>query len=508
MLCALLCLNGVATGCARNPVTGKNQFILMSTKKEKEIDREASKQVEEFMGLVDDPELAAYVEELGQAMAAQSPRQDVRYSFNVVAMDEPNAFALPGGHIYVSRGLLALTSSEAELANILGHEVGHVAARHSAQRDALQKALMVMSVLAQVGVVAGGARQNGNGGPIGNPGIYGYSREQESEADRIGQDLAVMAGIDPSGMAAVMRSLDAATRLQQGYARETSYFDTHPATRERAAEAATSAQVRRWKPKFAIATTRAEYLERLKGLPLGPPAAEGVFDESRFLHPGLGFSLRFPHGWETHNMRAAVYGVSPEGQAVVMLEVEGPGDDPRAAALGFSEREGIELRDPKSLEVNGLEAFRGRAFMSSPFGKAQAEMTWIAYEGMIYRLSALAPKGHFARNQGAFRSFSRGFNAITEDERQDISDLRLEIVEALEGESLQELGERVGNAWEPNETAVANQLRLNERLEAGEPVKIAVRRPYRAPGSGVEPEPHRALSKATDLEVQPAPLVR
>ena len=284
----------LGAGCVTNPVTGESQLIIMSTKQEKKIDEEVSRQIEEQLGLVDDPELTAYVNEVGQAMAAHSPRQDVRYSFHVLASDEPNAFALPAGHIYVSRGLLALTNSEAELANVLGHEIGHVAARHAAQRDALQKILSVMNVVGMVGVAAGGARANGNGGPMGNPGPASFSREHESEADVIGQDLAVLAGVDPMGMAHLLDGLDASSRLVRGYSNSTRYFDTHPAARERAARAATRAEVQRWTPRFAVAKTRAEYFARLEGLSVGTPAAEGMILEERLLHPGARLRAALP----------------------------------------------------------------------------------------------------------------------------------------------------------------------------------------------------------------------
>jgi len=219
-------------GCAINPVTGDTQLIIMSTRQEKEIDEEVSKQIEEHLGLVDDPELTAYVNEVGQALAAHSPRQDVRYSFHVLASDEPNAFALPGGHIYVSRGLLALTNSEAELANVLGHEIGHVAARHAAQRDALQKIMSVMNVVGMVGVAAGGAQSNGNGGPVGNPGPASFSRAHESEADVMGLELMSRAGFDPEQSVALWQNMAKASGGQQ----PPEWSSTHPSHETRIAE--------------------------------------------------------------------------------------------------------------------------------------------------------------------------------------------------------------------------------------------------------------------------------
>jgi predicted Zn-dependent protease len=490
LLTLLLPLLLTAPGCATNPVTGERQLIIMSTKQEKEIDEQVSKQIEQHMGLVDDPALSAYVDEVGQALAAHSPRQDVRYSFHVLASDEPNAFALPGGHIYVSRGLLALTNSEAELANVLGHEIGHVAARHAAQRDALQKIMAVMNVVGMVGVAAGGASSNGNGGPVGTPGPSSFSREHESEADVIGQDLAVAAGVDPMGMADLLDGLDASSRLVRGYSNSTRYFDTHPAARERAARAATRAEVRRWTPRFAIASTRAEYLERLEGLSVGTPATEGVIKDERLLHPELGIAVRFPPGWKIENTRGAVYAVAPGRDAVVALELEGPGDDPEAAALGYAERNGVRLEGAQRVKVGSLDAYHARGDLPGPVGRTHTVVTWIAHEGLVYRLSGLAVRGGgYDRYAGVFRGFPRGFKELTDDDRELIEEVRLRVVEAEAGETLSDVGKRSGNSWSVNETAVRNRMLPGEPLDAGDQIKIAVSEPYQPERERPEAEP-------------------
>ena len=473
---SLFLLFSQALGCATNPVSGKRQVILMSEEEEKRIDAEAARQVEAQIGLVDDPELSAYVDEIGQALAKHSPRQDVRYHFHVIAMDEPNAFALPGGHIYISRGLLALLNSEAELANVLGHEIGHVAARHAAQRDAMMKMMAVLNTIGMIGAGVGGARANGNGGPVGQPGLYAYSRKQESEADEIGQNLAVATGIDPMGMADLLRSLDASERLHRGFSRSTGYFDSHPAARERAAEAATAADARRFEPDFAIAASRGDFLERMAGLSLGTPASEGVIDGSTFLHADLDFALRFPQGWEIVNEHTAVYAVSPGREAAVILELQGEGDDPEAAAHSFVGGAKAAVASP--ISIGEFPAYRLRAEMPTAAGRTLADVTWIAHGGHIYRLSGFALRGRFDRWAGVFRNFPRSFRRLDEDELDSITDLRLRVVAAEDGETLDELSRRTGNEWAVTETAVHNAMRPGQPLEAGDMIKIAVREPY------------------------------
>jgi predicted Zn-dependent protease len=191
--------------CVTNPVTGREELVLMSPSREAAVGREAAAQVADEMGLVEDAALLAYVRGLGARVAAHSPRKDVSYQFAIANMAETNAFALPGGYIYVSRGLLALARSEDEVANVLAHEVGHVAARHAAQRETQALGVGLLSMLGTLGAAALGgqaaaavAQQLGQVAGAGL--IASYGRDQEREADDVGQRMARAAGFDPGGM--------------------------------------------------------------------------------------------------------------------------------------------------------------------------------------------------------------------------------------------------------------------------------------------------------------------
>ena len=349
----------------------------MSEETEQEIGDEGARQIEMQLGIVEDEALAKYVGELGRKLARLSPRQDVEYSFHIVEMEEPNAFALPGGYIYVSRGLLALANSEAELAGVIAHEIGHVAARHSAQRDTQVK---VASLLTLLGMVA--AATTGDGKAVaatqylGQGFIAAYSREQERQSDRIAMELAAGSGIDPAGLASFLRSLDNTTRLREGASRAPGFFDSHPATPERLAEATTRAQVLRWKPDVAAgsdallsaARARDAFISRLDGLVVGPAAREGVLRDNYLLHADLGFALRFPHGWSVHNARSHVIALSPGRDAIALLEQQGPGDDPRAAAAAHARAEGLFLSDAAP-DSHRLPAGLSRALQGADAGR-------------------------------------------------------------------------------------------------------------------------------------------
>lgn len=494
VLALLLGLTSMLGGCSTNPVTGGEEFVLMSEEREDEIGQEASAAVEAQLGIVDDPELNAYVDRIGKELAAHSPRADIEYEFKVIEMEEPNAFALPGGYVYVSRGLLALANSEAELANVLGHEIGHVAARHAAQRDTVQKAATILSILGMAAAVA----TSGDGRAVlatqylGAGIVASYSREQERQADRVAIELAAKAGVDPGGMARFLKQLDNETRLKTGASRAPGFFDSHPATPERFAEATTRAQVERWTPGFAIAKTRREFLERIEGIVVGPAAKEGIFRENIFLHADLRFALRLPHGWRQFNLRDRVVAVSPGGDAITALELAGKGDDPRAAAAAYAQQTGIALYDDAPIRIGELRAHRARATARIQDSFIDALLTWVAYDGSVYLLTAGTPAGGFPKYEGILRSFARGFRPLRAEDLDQIDELRLRIVEAEAGETLAELSARTSNEWDLNALAVANALFIGDRLEAGQLIKIARRERYVPMGTTVDPNGPRA----------------
>src|SRR6266446_3514127 len=242
VLLAVLALLGA---CTRNPVSGRSELTVMSAAEERRIGAEQAAEVARAIGLVDDPRLGPYVQEVGQRVAARSPRRDVRYTFAVVDMAEPNAFALPGGEVFVSRGLLVLVNSEDELAGVLGHEIGHVAARHAARRVTRAAPLAVVTALGAgitglVSPLVGGLL--GGVGDLANSALLApYSRDQEREADRVGQELVAGAGYDPAALSTFLHTLEREEALHRDQARAWSFFATHPPTPERVATTAREA---------------------------------------------------------------------------------------------------------------------------------------------------------------------------------------------------------------------------------------------------------------------------
>jgi len=461
----------------------------MSPEQERAIDARSSQEIEAQVGVLLDSPVADYVSSVGAAMAAHSPRRDVEYHFAVVEMDEPNAFALPGGHIYLSRGLLTVANSEAEIANVIGHEIGHVAARHAARQQAHVQTLGVATLLSDL--MSGGAPETSDNERISGHFVARYAREQEREADRIGQDLAIEAGVDPQGLGDFLRTLDNLGRLTQGFSTPQTYFATHPAARERMLEATSRAQEHGWRSapltrrprgrEQSAVDPRDEFLDHIEGMAVGRPASEGVFVEDRFLHAGLGFSLRFPHGWSLSNQNAQVVGLAPKGDGVVLLQMDSQGADPEAAAQGYAKREGLILKSGTALRIGGLPAYRANAVVPSSFGRIFAEITWVAHDERVFRLITGMKPGALRKYEGSFRKFAHSFRPLSPEDLASITELRLRTVRALPDESLIGLSQRSGNEWDPVYTAVVNGLEVGAPPPPGFRVKVAVREPYRMP---------------------------
>jgi predicted Zn-dependent protease len=486
----------LALGCSTNPVTGRPEMVLMSSAQEAERGREVAGEVASQVGLVEDEALVGYVSEVGQRVAARSPRQDVTYSFYVLDMEEPNAFALPGGYVYVSRGLLALANEESELAGVLGHEIGHVAARHAAQRQtraagvglvllpAAVGGALLSSVLGMPGDLVN-ATVNTPLQMLGVGFIAAYSRDQEREADEVGQTLAAGAGFDPHGLSRFLASLEAYEKLQSGTERGPSFFDAHPTTPERVASTERRAASLAWTRAPGVAADRRAFLERIEGLRIGANPAEGEFREQLFLHPDLDFVVAFPEGWRTQNTRSRVGAVAPEEDAQILLELQGPGDDPGAAAEAALEELGrqatVRVEDSAPLRAGGLPGHRAHVVAVRGRESVALELTWLAKDGLVYRFTGLTRGGDFARHAAVLAAVPQSFRALRREERASIHELRLRLVPAQGGESLARLSDRTGNAWSEAETALANDLEAGTALRAGQLMKLALPQPYVSP---------------------------
>jgi predicted Zn-dependent protease len=460
---ALVC----ALGCASSPkpkaAKGK-RTVLLSEYDDARVGRESSQDVKAELGVLENAALAAYIDGIGRKLLRAVPTRGFDYQFSVVDMQEPNAFALPGGYVFISRGLLLLANSEDELACVIGHEITHAARRHAAATQALQNQLPPLFLP--------GARAR----------LASYSREMEREADEGGQILCAAAGYDPMGMSTFLKNLAMSVRLERGYTPGSTFFDSHPGSEERAAANAVRAREIRWKRDPALGDPRSALMHQIDGLEVGQRPETGVFQGDRFLHPVLGFTMRFPSGWRELNTNRAVGAVQPLGEAVVFVTADGPpGDVARVAEDWVAKQQEsmqIDVEASKPVKVGGFDAWRIDATASGAGRVVHALLTFIPFHNATWRITGAAPAHIASRYEPAMIATARSFRELNAEQRSSIEVTRLRVETARAGEGLAEIGKRSGNAWSINDTAVMNGVFANHRFAGGEQVKVARVEPY------------------------------
>ena len=338
MLLAAVLLSACGTQMV-NPVTGRTELSVMDEATEVQEGAKAHAEVLQEYGVYANPRLQAYVSELGQKLAGQSHRSHLKWTFTVLDSPEVNAFALPGGYVYVTRGIMAYLESEAELAGVLGHEIGHVTARHGAQRATRQQAAGVGVVAAtllgavlEVGGVSGATNLASQVSQTAAAGyIASYSRDQESQADELGAEYLSRSRYDPRNMLDVIRALksqeqfaaDAAKAEGKPAPSGASWLASHPANDKRLADI--KAFATRYKNQDGYADDgRARYLQAIAGMTFGDSAEQGLVRGRNFYHEGLGFALTAPPGWKFQNSADAVTLVNGAGDAGLVVRMVPP----------------------------------------------------------------------------------------------------------------------------------------------------------------------------------------
>lgn len=364
---ALLLMVLILDSCAVNPATGSANIVLMSENKEKEIGREEHEKVMASMSVYEDEELQAYVEEVGNALVAVSHRPDLEYKFTIIDSPEINAFALPGGYVYVNRGLLTFTNSEAELASVLGHEIAHITARHAVQQQA--RGGLVGAAATVTGIVTAVATGSGYVGSQisevasiwAQTGLSGYGREHELEADSIGAEYVVKAGYDPAAMIKVITVL----KNQEDFNRKVSgsgggyhgLFATHPRNDTRLQKAIED--VARLEGNAITRTDDTRFRSELEGLIVGQSKQSLRGDaRNRYYQDLLGYTVVFPPEWEVVETTTTATGAL-EGRGEIRIEALRLQDnlDPR---LFIKENLGIEnLKRSEALEQFRLQGHTG-----------------------------------------------------------------------------------------------------------------------------------------------------
>jgi predicted Zn-dependent protease len=453
------------------------QLLGSSPKHDIEQGAEVAKLVEQQIGLYSLPITEAYVREVGQRLVARANDLRWKFTFQIVDQEEPNSFAIAGGGIYVSRGLLVLLEREDELACVLAHEIAHVTQRHLARE---QRESLLPRILSVPGNLVGhvvsqnlGALINAPLDVAGGAWLSHYSRKQETEADRIGIRLAAQAGYQPIALADILERLERDVRSQSGKENHFSIFDSHPMTATRLKDIQRHATSLTPGAKAPVAADTAALFTKLDGIWWGENPEDGVFHKDQFLQPVIGFTLTLPPGWKHSNTPEYVIAVHTNREALLMLGLAEPAPDPETPGQEFVKqmraRAKIEPASARKTTLGSFPAFLATYVDRSGRTPVYLHFLWVTMAEKTYQLIGLAPEAL----RETLRDAALTLRPITESERRTVTGKRLRIVAAHRSERLENLGARSGNAWSPAYTALANGLDAEATLSDGLLVKIA-----------------------------------
>jgi len=464
-----LLLLGVVVNCARNPVTGKNELALVSEAQEIQMGQEAAQQVGQSIGYVDDQALQDYVAGIGKRMAAQSERPNLPWEFHVVNDAAVNAFALPGGFIYVTRGLLGAITNEAELASVLGHEIGHVTARHSVQQ--ISKAQLAQLGLGLGSILSSDIAQFAGLASQGLGILFlKYGRDAENQADELGFRYALTQNYDVREMDDVFETLNRESQLGGGGGRLPEWLSTHPNPENRVTR--TQARLDTLHTDLASSVRNEQvYMQRIQGLTYGDDPRQGFFEGNTFYHPDMRFQLEFPEGWQTQNTPSAVVAVSPQQDAMIQLGLAGQ-TPPRQAAQQFLSQEGVQAGDASTSNVNGNPAATSYFQAQTQQGAVQGIVSFISYGGQTFGLLAYTGQGKLQQYDGTFRQSIGSFSTLRNQAALSVKPNRIEVVKVPRQMTLAQFDQQYPSTIPIEELAVINQLEgPDSSIPAGRQVK-------------------------------------
>lgn len=457
-------------GCATNPVTGKRQLALISEEQEIAMGREADKEAVAAFGLYPDEAMQKYIHELGTRIATKTERPNLPWTFRVVDDAAVNAFAIPGGFIYVTRGIMTHLNSEAELAAILGHEIGHVTARHSVSQLSKQQ-------LAQVGLVAGMIispefAQFGDLAQVAMGLMFmKFSRSDESQADALSLKYMMAGGYDPRTLPNVFAMLNALTEQSAG-GRLPQWMSTHPDPGNRQAWAAQT--VAGLKTDLSqLAVNRPEYLRRVDGIVFGENPREGYFENTAFRHPDMAFRIDFPQGWKGSNEKAAVGAISPNEDAIVVLQLASAANAQQAAQQ-FVLQQGIQTGEVSRRQTGGLPAVTVPFRAQTESGILRGQIAWIDYQERVFQIVGYTPEARWNQYSRVFAESIGSFRRETDPAVLNVKPARLSIVELQRPATFEALLRDYPSTVDAKTIGLINNLQGSTALASGERFKRVV----------------------------------
>lgn len=456
----------LVASCATNPVTGRSELALVSESQEIAMGKQGAAEVAQSIGLYPDAAVQAYVSRLGLGLAANSERPQLAWEYQVLDDPSVNAFALPGGFIFVTRGLLTHLTSEAELVTILGHETGHVTARHSVRQ--ISQAQLAQLGLGVGSILSSGIRQYSDvvGAGLGLL-FLKFSRDDESQADQLGFRYALAGGYDPRQMIPVFRMLDQQSKMSGG-GRLPEWQATHPdpgnrikATEQRLAALQEDLSTKR--------VGQEAFLQVTDGMVYGENPRQGFFRGALFMHPDLRFLFRFPDGWKTQNRSDAVLGASPEQDAIIVLRLAS--GTAAEAARAFFSQQGLQSGTVSQNQIHGFPARTGQFSAETEQGVVRGIATFIEYGGTTYQITAYTTGDKFSRYGAALQRSSLSFDRLTDPDALAMQPMRLRLTRAPRAMTLTQFNSQYSSSVSLEELALINGIDKAGQLRSGQMVK-------------------------------------
>ena len=461
----------LADSCAKNPVTGKRDLMLLSESQEVAMGKQSDPDIIKFFGLYDDKDLQKFINDKGQQMAAISHRKNLKYEFKIVDSPVVNAFAVPGGYVYFTRGIMAHFNNEAEFAGVLGHEIGHITARHSAKQYS-------NAMAAQIGLTAGVilAPEFAQYADLAQTGVgllfLKFGRDAESQSDKLGVEYSTKINYDAQEMAGFFQTLD---RLQgqSGGEEVPDFLSTHPNPADREEKVAKLAD--EWKRKVkssSLKVNRNSYLKMIDGIVYGEDPKQGFIEQNVFYHPVLKFQFDIPQQWAVQNTPEQVQMADQDNKAMMILTLA-PGGSLEAAAEGILKNYQLTLVESRKGNVNGQSIIAMVADQASEEQSLRTLIYVIQNGKNNYAMIGVTLLPLFDNYASIFKSSMESFRTLTDQGKINKKPERIRIKTVQQDGTLAQALKHYGTSDKRmEEVSILNGMSATDKVDKGMLIKI------------------------------------
>jgi predicted Zn-dependent protease len=480
---SLLLFAVIFFGCTSDiiPATGERRYLGYTWQQETELGKEASKQVAALFGVYRDPKLERYVNEVGNRVLATShlrrPGAEEQFQKTPVTftvLDSPiiNAMALPGGYIYVTRGMLSHLNNEDELASVLGHEIGHVSARHAARQawqQQLGQGLLLGGAILGQGLGLPAQEILNVGGMAAQLLFLRYSREDELESDQLSVEYASLAGYDPAEVISFFQTLN---RIQEKEGQGMpNFLSTHPNPGDRVQRIKELTNRRR--VERPPQSTADRYLNAIEGLVIGEDPRQGFVEGNVFYHPDLRFRFPVPRGFKVVNQPTQVVMVESQNRAILGF-TSTPEKTVESAAAKFTNQPGLRVIQRTPTRSNGLPAMLVIGEGQMEKGQMVRLMVYyVEYRGAVYQFLGYSAPQAFSMFQREFMQTMQGFAELQDSRVVNKEPVRLGLERTMRAARFQDLiAKNLPTPFTPEDLAIMNQVQLNEEIRPGTTIKV------------------------------------